>query len=184
MEATTTKTFRPRGLGGLDGWIVGSHRRSGSLLQQLWSIVQTNHLSTVLFLRFSSGEGLLGKRIIDFVRAKKCVSTSWPDGAASSLRQNLRRAAQKVVPCCVFPSEFPERRNPDGTRLRTYQRLIDYLSQKALYVQERLLALACKNDRVAHRLVGSDVSCLLILADKCIASNGVLVFFFLTFLAD
>ena len=43
----------------------------------------------VLFLRFSSGEGLLGKRIIDFVRAKKCVSTSWPDGAASSLRQNV-----------------------------------------------------------------------------------------------
>ena len=40
-----------------------------------------------------------------------------------------------VVPCCVFPSEFPERRNPDGTRLRTYQQLIDYLSQKALDIR-------------------------------------------------
>lgn len=36
-----------------------------------------------------------------------------------------------VVPCCVFPAEFPSRRNPDGTRLRTYPQLIDYLMRKS-----------------------------------------------------
>lgn len=35
-----------------------------------------------------------------------------------------------IVPCCVFPSEFPQRENQDGTRVRTYQQLIEYLSRK------------------------------------------------------
>ena len=36
-----------------------------------------------------------------------------------------------VVPCCVFPAEFIERQNPDGTRLRTYQQLLAYLLRKS-----------------------------------------------------
>lgn len=36
-----------------------------------------------------------------------------------------------VVPCCVFPAEFPHRKNPDGTRLRTYAQLLEYLRRKA-----------------------------------------------------
>lgn len=36
-----------------------------------------------------------------------------------------------VVPCCVFPAEFPHRQNPDGTRLRTYTQFIDYLTRKS-----------------------------------------------------
>ena len=41
-----------------------------------------------------------------------------------------------VVPCCVFPAEFPARTNPaDGTRLRTYQQLLEYLCRKADHIR-------------------------------------------------
>ena len=35
-----------------------------------------------------------------------------------------------VVPCCVFPAEFPHRRLQDGSRVRDYQGLLDYLKRK------------------------------------------------------
>jgi hypothetical protein len=35
-----------------------------------------------------------------------------------------------VVPCCVYPSDFPDRRGPDGNRVRAYQELIEYLKDK------------------------------------------------------
>jgi hypothetical protein len=35
-----------------------------------------------------------------------------------------------VVPCCVFPSDFPHRRGSDGNRVRVYQELIEYLKDK------------------------------------------------------
>ena len=35
-----------------------------------------------------------------------------------------------VVPCCVFPSEFPERKLLDGERVRTYNELVNYLCNK------------------------------------------------------
>lgn len=35
-----------------------------------------------------------------------------------------------VVPCCVFPSEFPHRKDPCGNRVRAYQELIEYLKLK------------------------------------------------------
>ena len=37
-------------------------------------------------------------------------------------------AAQK--PCCVFPSEFPDRKQPDGKRVRVYDELMEYLIAK------------------------------------------------------
>jgi hypothetical protein len=36
-----------------------------------------------------------------------------------------------IVPCCVFPSEFPHRRLEDGTRVRTHEQLLCYLKAKA-----------------------------------------------------
>jgi hypothetical protein len=36
-----------------------------------------------------------------------------------------------VCPCCVFPSEFPNRKTPEGNRVRTYNELIKYLQTKA-----------------------------------------------------
>jgi len=35
-----------------------------------------------------------------------------------------------VVPCCVFPSEFPNRRLADGSRVRCYSELIQYLQER------------------------------------------------------
>jgi hypothetical protein len=32
-----------------------------------------------------------------------------------------------IVPCCVFPSEFPSRRLADGTHVRCYNQLLEYL---------------------------------------------------------
>ena len=36
-----------------------------------------------------------------------------------------------IVPCCVFPSEFPNRILENGERVRTYQQLIEYLKMKS-----------------------------------------------------
>lgn len=36
-----------------------------------------------------------------------------------------------IVPCCVFPAEFAWRKNADGTRLRTYHQLLEYLVRKS-----------------------------------------------------
>ena len=36
-----------------------------------------------------------------------------------------------VVPCCVFPAEFPDRRLPDGSPVRYYSQFIDYLLSKS-----------------------------------------------------
>jgi hypothetical protein len=35
-----------------------------------------------------------------------------------------------IVPCCVFPSEFPHRRSLDGQRVRCYEEFIEYLVSK------------------------------------------------------
>lgn len=35
-----------------------------------------------------------------------------------------------VVPCCVFPSDFPDRLTPEGTRVRTYDEFVAYLRTK------------------------------------------------------
>ena len=44
-----------------------------------------------------------------------------------------------MVPCCVFPSEFPHRTNIDGTRVRTYTEFIDYLCRKTPHVRKAYL---------------------------------------------
>lgn len=40
-----------------------------------------------------------------------------------------------VVPCCVFPSEFPNRTNADGCRVRTYNEFLKYLKVKFPFVR-------------------------------------------------
>jgi hypothetical protein len=35
-----------------------------------------------------------------------------------------------VVPCCVFPELFPERRTKDGDSVRTYVQFLDYLGRQ------------------------------------------------------
>lgn len=52
-----------------------------------------------------------------------------------------------LVPCCVFPAQFPHRRLKDGTKVRDYQGLLCYLRSKApkafsidLHFQETITA--------------------------------------------
>lgn len=52
-----------------------------------------------------------------------------PDQATEAI-VDFAVAARKpvaVVPCCVFPREFPDRRLPDGTPVTTYDQLVEYL---------------------------------------------------------
>lgn len=35
-----------------------------------------------------------------------------------------------IVPCCVFPSQFPHRKLPNGNRVQRYDQLLDYLKTK------------------------------------------------------
>ena len=44
-----------------------------------------------------------------------------------------------VVPCCVFPSEFPHRKTKDGERVRTYEEFIEFLIGKDPSIQKATL---------------------------------------------
>jgi hypothetical protein len=44
-----------------------------------------------------------------------------------------------IVPCCVFPAEFQHRRLADGSRVRCYNQLIEYLNSKSPSIQTAML---------------------------------------------
>jgi hypothetical protein len=44
-----------------------------------------------------------------------------------------------VIPCCVFPKEFPHRALADGTRVKYYSQLIEYLESKHPSIQKEKL---------------------------------------------
>jgi hypothetical protein len=50
-----------------------------------------------------------------------------------------------VVPCCVFPSKFPDRRTPQGTPVVTYQEFIAYLKAKAPFARTAHLPFKGRN---------------------------------------
>ena len=56
-----------------------------------------------------------------------------------------------VVPCCVFPELFPERRTKDGDSVRTYVQFIDYLVAKHPDIRLAYLPFKGRN-RVVYRL--------------------------------
>ena len=56
-----------------------------------------------------------------------------------------------VVPCCVFPELFPERRTKDGDSVRTYVQFIDYLVAKHPDIKLAYLPFKGRN-RVVYRL--------------------------------
>lgn len=45
-----------------------------------------------------------------------------------------------IVPCCVFPAQFPHRRLADGSRVRDYQSLLLYLTQQYPFSKQERLA--------------------------------------------
>jgi hypothetical protein len=56
-----------------------------------------------------------------------------------------------VVPCCVFPSEFPDRMTPEGTRVRCYDELIAHLQTKDLSM--KTTELSFHETTTARRIV-------------------------------
>ena len=53
-----------------------------------------------------------------------------------------------MVPCCVYPAEFPHRRLPDGTWVRNYEQLIEYLQSRSLHVRVATLPFEGRNQVV------------------------------------
>ncbi|DBB06504.1 TPA: hypothetical protein ACH3X1_012055 [Trebouxia sp. C0004] len=55
-----------------------------------------------------------------------------PDQAAEPIINFAQRTSRPfaMVPCCVYPMEFPRRRLPDGTHVRKYEQLIQYLQSR------------------------------------------------------
>ena len=56
-----------------------------------------------------------------------------------------------VVPCCVFPELFPDRRTKDGDSVRTYVQFLDYLVAKHPDIKLAYLPFKGRN-RVVYRL--------------------------------
>ncbi len=44
-----------------------------------------------------------------------------------------------VVPCCVYPSLFPERKDQEGKQVRTYEQFLDYLQSKNNNLKRELI---------------------------------------------
>eukprot|EP00927_Polykrikos_kofoidii_P030698 TRINITY_DN26421_c0_g1_i1.p1 TRINITY_DN26421_c0_g1~~TRINITY_DN26421_c0_g1_i1.p1 ORF type:complete len:424 (-),score=66.52 TRINITY_DN26421_c0_g1_i1:35-1306(-) len=68
-------------------------------------------------------------RAVSLLRSCSIVAALHPDQAAEhavSLALALRKPFA-VVPCCVYSSEFPRRRLANGSWVRTYEDLLEYL---------------------------------------------------------
>ena len=64
-----------------------------------------------------------------------------PDQALDAiieLAQDVLHIPYCVVPCCVFPALFPDRRQPDGSRVRTYDQLVAYHERQSACLRAQL----------------------------------------------
>lgn len=50
-----------------------------------------------------------------------------------------------VVPCCVFGNKFPDRRLPDGSKVLSYEHLVEYLTAKHPDIEKAFLPFDGKN---------------------------------------
>lgn len=50
-----------------------------------------------------------------------------------------------VVPCCVFGQNFPDRRLADGSKVLSYENLIEYLTAKSSDIEKAFLPFDGKN---------------------------------------
>lgn len=94
-------------------------------------------------LGYSEGEDVAegdivdAKLAIEIILKAKLVVGFHPDQATDftiELAQELG-IPFCIVPCCVFPSEFPGRQLADGRQVRCYSELLIYLKEKAKNLQ-------------------------------------------------
>jgi hypothetical protein len=78
---------------------------------------------------------------LETILQTKLIAGFHPDGATEACVDLalLLGVPVCIVPCCVFPADFPLRTNPDGSRLRTYAQLLGYLMVKVSYMQRAAL---------------------------------------------
>jgi hypothetical protein len=89
----------------------------------------------------SDGEITDAKDALGTILSAKLIVGFHPDqatGASIDLAMELG-IPFCVVPCCVFPAEFPDRKLVDGTRVRCHTQLIEYLKTKNPMIQTAAL---------------------------------------------
>ena len=69
---------------------------------------------------------------LSLILRTRLVAGFHPDQATESLMDlaAVLNVPFAIVPCCVFPSEFPDRKQSDGSRVKSYSELMDYLKAK------------------------------------------------------
>jgi len=74
---------------------------------------------------------------IDLILSAKLVVGFHPDQATDYIIElaEVLVIPYCIVPCCVFPSEFPNRQLSDGRQVRYYSELLIYLQEKARNLQ-------------------------------------------------
>lgn len=74
-------------------------------------------------------------------RSASLVIGMHPDEATESIIDNAIKSGKPfaVVPCCVFPSLFPDRLKRDGSTVRSYDDFIAYLQHKSDKIQRSQL---------------------------------------------
>ena len=87
-----------------------------------------------------SGSITSAKDAIDTILAAKLVVGFHPDQATDYAIElaSVLGVPVAVVPCCVFPSEFPNRRMTNGSKVKYYTDLIQYLKERYFCEVQRL----------------------------------------------
>ena len=95
-----------------------------------------------------SGPITSAKDAIDTILAAKLVVGFHPDQATDYAIELARvlGVPVAVVPCCVFPSDFPHRRMANGSKVKYYTDLIQYLKEQYF----------CEVDRLNFHFSGGD----------------------------
>lgn len=62
-----------------------------------------------------------------------------------------------VVPCCVFPHLFHERRNQKGGKVTSYEEFVDYLQEKdpQQRIERTFLPFEGRNQVLFRRIIGT-----------------------------
>ena len=85
----------------------------------------------------ADGDIIDAKLALDTILKAKLIVGFHPDQATDYIIELARVLGVPycLVPCCVFPSDFPNRRLADGNPVRTYSQLLSYLKAKAERIQ-------------------------------------------------
>jgi hypothetical protein len=89
----------------------------------------------------SEGKITVAKDALETIVSAKLIVGFHPDQATDA---SINLAMELgipfcVVPCCVFPADFPDRKLDDGSRVRCYTQLIEYLKAKSPSIQTAAL---------------------------------------------